>query len=424
MIKNRKLDYVVSGTSYMRFSNPSVAKDETNSQIINMLIDKLVTDVHSHKFSMLYNAHTESSFGDRFTVYKPHVNEIHADSGGLQIVTQGMVITDELKDKVYENQAKWADVGMCFDEIPVILTGGKSDRNDTKARFFDFENYEELARKTGRNVKRQLEIFDKAGSTCKPYIILQGNCIDTYLRWYELLMEEVPSEWHDRIGGVAMGAAALGTGPLEDVKRAFIASEIAKIWPQEIMHLHVLGVGSIRRMLPYLVFCQNGLYDNVEISYDSTTHSRAVETGLYYMGKGTTKFNRKMSNLYREMYNNVQETVQLGVDLDEFHELMNTPSLKAKEKYGNLNTWIYVRTAFILMSIRNFMAHLESMMLDKDTLLKFTGKLKLDGQFRNLYNVTNREEYDAWENNQYLGGSMKSMAVGTEAPSSLEDLFE
>tara|TARA_R110000744_G_scaffold135750_13_gene245314 strand:+ start:59 stop:1333 length:1275 start_codon:yes stop_codon:yes gene_type:complete len=424
MIKNRKLDYVVSGTSYMRFSNPSVAKDETNSQIINMLIDKLVTDVHSHKFSMLYNAHTESSFGERFTVYKPHVNEIHADSGGLQIVTQGMVITDELKDKVYENQAKWADVGMCFDEIPVILTGGKSDRNDTKARFFDFENYEELARKTGRNVKRQLEIFDKAGSTCKPYIILQGNCIDTYLRWYELLMEEVPSEWHDRIGGVAMGAAALGTGPLEDVKRAFIASEIAKIWPQEIMHLHVLGVGSIRRMLPYLVFCQNGLYDNVEISYDSTTHSRAVETGLYYMGKGTTKFNRKMSNLYREMYNNVQETVQLGVDLDEFHELMNTPSLKAKEKYGNLNTWIYVRTAFILMSIRNFMAHLESMMLDKDTLLKFTGKLKLDGQFRNLYNVTNREEYDAWENNQYLGGSMKSMAVGTEAPSSLEDLFE
>ena len=420
---SRKLDYVVSGTSYMRFSNPSIAKDETNSSIINMLIEKLVTDVHSHKFSMLYNAHTESSFGDRFQVYKDKVNEIHADSGGLQIVTQGMTITDELKDKVYENQAKWADVGMCFDEIPVILTGDRSDRNDTKARFFDFENYEALARKTGQNVKRQLEIFEKNNSTCKPFIILQGNCIDTYLRWYECLMEEVPAEWHNRIGGVAMGAAALGTGPLEDVKRAFIATEIAKVWPQERMNLHILGVGSIRRIIPYLVFCQNGLYDNVDISYDSTTHSRAVETGLYYMGQGTTKFSRKMSNLYREMYDNVQETIQLGVDLDEFHTIMNTPSLKAKEKYGNLNKWIYVRTAFILMSIRNFMAHLETMMNDKETLLKFTGKMKLDGQFRNLYNVTNREEYDAWENNQYLGGSMKSMAVGTEAPSSLEELF-
>ena len=52
---SRQLDYVVSGTSYMRFSNPGIAKDETNSQIINMLLDKLVTGVHSHKFSMLYN---------------------------------------------------------------------------------------------------------------------------------------------------------------------------------------------------------------------------------------------------------------------------------------------------------------------------------------------------------------------------------
>ena len=102
---------------------------------------------------------------------------------------------------------------------------------------------------------------------------------------------------------------------------------------------------------------------------------------------------------------------------------MNTPSMKAKEKYGNLNKWIYVRTAFILMSIRNFMKHLEQMMNDKETLLVFTSKMKLDGQFRNLYNVTNREQFDAWENNQYLGGSMKSMAVGQEPPASLEELF-
>ena len=420
---SRQLDYVVSGTSYMRFSNPGIAKDETNSQIINMLLDKLVTGVHSHKFSMLYNGHTESSFGERFLAYKDHVHSIHADSGGLQIVTQGMTITDELKDKVYENQAEWADVGMCFDEIPVILTGDRSDRNDTKQRFFDFENYEELARKTGRNIKRQLEVFDSKESTCKPYIILQGNCVDTYLRWYELLLEQIPTEWHDRIGGVAMGAAALGTGPLEDVKRAFIASEIAKHWPQDKMHLHVLGVGSIRRIIPYLVFCQNGLYDNVDISYDSTTHSRAVETGLYYMGQGTTKFSRKMSNLYREMYDNVQETIQLGVDLDEFHSIMNTPSMKAKEKYGNLNKWIYVRTAFILMSIQNFMKHLETMMLDEEALIKFTGKMKLDGQFRNLYNVHNKDDFNYWESNQYLGGAMKSMAVGSEPPASLEDLF-
>ena len=64
-------------------------------------------------------------------------------------------ITDELKKEVYRNQAKWGDVGMCFDEIPVVLTGDRSDRNDVKGRFFDKENYEEKARQTGQNIKQQ-----------------------------------------------------------------------------------------------------------------------------------------------------------------------------------------------------------------------------------------------------------------------------
>ena len=63
------------------------------------------------------------------------------------------------------------------------------------------------------------------------------------------------------------------------------------------------------------------------------------------------------------------------------------------------------------------------MLLDKDTLIKFTGKMKLDGQFRNLYNVNNRQDFDYWENNQYLGGMMKSMSVAKEAPINLEELF-
>ena len=117
------LDYVVSGTSYMRLSNPNIAFDDTNTGIVSMLIKKLVQDQFSHKFSLLYNAHTEHSFGERFKPYHDAAHSVHADSGGLQIVTQGMTITDELKEKVYRNQANGADVGMCFDEIPVILTG-------------------------------------------------------------------------------------------------------------------------------------------------------------------------------------------------------------------------------------------------------------------------------------------------------------
>ena len=418
-----RLDYVVSGTSYMRLSNPRIATNDTTVEIVKMLINKLVQDKHNHKFSMLYNGHTEAGFGERFQAYRESINDIHVDSGGLQIITQGMTITDELKKEVYRNQAKWGDVGMCFDEIPVVLTGDRSDRNDVKGRFFDKENYEEKARQTGQNIKQQLEIFDEEKSECKPFLILQGNCVDTYIRWFECLLEEIPTEWHDRLGGIAVGAAGLGTGPLEDVKRAFIAAQIKTMWPQDTMKLHVLGVGSIRRMLPYLVFVQNGLFDGIDISYDSTTHSRAVETGLFYMGSGTTKFNRKMSNLYREMHENCMSNIDLGVELDLFHEILNTPSTKALEKWGDLNKWMYVRTAFTLMSIKNFMAHLESMFLEKENLIKFSGKLKLDTQFRNLYNVKDKMEFDYWENNQYLGGSMKSMSVGKEPPINLEELF-
>ena len=213
------LEYVVSGTSYMRLSNPAICRDDTNTEIVNMLINKLVQDQFSHKFSMLYNGHTESSFGERFKPYNPY--QVHADSGGLQMITLGLDITEELKDKVYENQAQFADVGMCFDEIPVKVADGRSERNDTKGRSFDKDNFEDYARKTGQNIKRQLEVFDKYESSCKPFVILQGNDVDTYLQWYEYIMEEVPNEWHNRLGGVALGAAALGTGALEDIKRLY-----------------------------------------------------------------------------------------------------------------------------------------------------------------------------------------------------------
>ena len=54
---------------------------------------------------------------------------------------------------------------------------------------------------------------------------------------------------------------------------------------------------------------------------------------------------------------------------------------------------------------------------------RFSGKLKLDTQFRNLYNIQNKQDFDAWEGNQYLGGMMKSMSVGKEPPINLEELF-
>jgi hypothetical protein len=419
---NHKLEYVLSGTSYVRLTNPSIAKDPENVKVINDLFDHFFNGKYSHSCSLLYNAYAESGFGERMQPFKNHLNNIHADSGGLQMITLGKTITPELKDKVYENQAKWADVGMCFDEIPLILTGERSERNATRDRYFDKDNFEHYARLTGKNIKRQIEVFKATESKCKPFLILQGHCYDTYMQWYDWVLDEIPQSDHHLIGGVALGAAALGTGPLEDVQRAFIASQIP--WHQDKMHLHILGVGSIRRLLPYLIFCQTGLYDRMEISYDSTTHSRAVETGLYYINRSTMKYSRAKDDKYRIILEDVKSQYpELDVDKDKFYEMLNTPGGPWMEKYGSVTEWSRTRTAMIFGCVSNFMKHVEEILHSKEKLLDFANNIKLDTQYRALYNIKNKDDFDYWMNNPYLGKAMKTMPISDEAPETLVDLF-
>lgn len=420
----KNLEYVLSGTSYVRLASTSICKDPKLVAVINDMFDKILggkQGKYSHDISILFNAFGEKAFGERMQVYKNHIKNIHADSGGLQIITLGKTITPQLKEDVYRVQANGSDIGMCFDEIPVKLTGLRSERNSTKDRIFDKENFEDYARKTGQNIKRQIDIFKEEGSECKPFLILQGNDIDTYLKWYEYVMDEIPKEDHTRVGGIALGAAALGTGPLEDVQRAFIASQIP--WHSDTMHLHILGVGSIRRLLPYLIFQQSGLYKNVEISYDSTSHSRAVETGAFYLDQNVIKYGRGYDDIYRILFEEVMTHYNMGTDKDVFYDALNLATKDWLEKYDTLQYWVICRMATIFSSVANFMKHLETMVHSKDEILKYAEKIKLDTQYRALYNISNRSEFDYWYNDQYLGKKMKSAPILDTAETSLEDLF-
>jgi hypothetical protein len=255
---SRQLEYVISGPAYLRLGSEQCEEPET-LEMIKDLIAKTVHNKNNHQFSLLYNGFTERNFGKKLQKFRPVIKNIHADSGGLQIVTRGLSNTPETRNKVYENQGAWADIGMAFDEIPIKSTNasGVSSKIDTKRRYVDMDNFETYARQTGKNVKDQILKFDSMGSKCRPFIILQGSGADTYKRWGEYLLDEVPAELHHRIGGVAMGSAALGMGPLEDVKRAFYVNSVPLARP---FHLHVLGVGALKRILPYLLFSQTGLY--------------------------------------------------------------------------------------------------------------------------------------------------------------------
>lgn len=417
----RDLEYVVSGTSFMRLANPHITDYPDRLEAVNKLLETMVNGHHSHSFSILFNAFTEQGYGERIAHYKDHIDQIHADSGGLQIVTQGMTITPELKNKVYETQAKYADVGMCFDEIPVVLTNDKSDRNDVKQRYFDFENYKQLATNTANNINDQLDVFENHNSKCKSFVIVQGNDYQTYMDWANIILDKV--QRHDMLGGVAMAGAALGTGPKEDVKRAFIASQIPLRNEEGKLKLHVLGIGAIRRLLPYLIFSQNGLYEHVEISYDSTTHSRAVEGGMYYHNEGTIKFNRTLDQKYHTIYEDVDNFVSLDVTMEDFHKIMNWGTEKWMKEGGTYEDWILVRLKVIFMSIRNFMEHVSKVMQDKDSILAAADKIGLEKHYRNLYNVRTLDDFHHWDTNQYLGGAMKSQMVQSKKPNTLDGLF-
>lgn len=422
-----KLEYVASGTSFMRLANPILVNDQKSVELVNNIFNHFFKTQPGHYFSLLYNAWAENNFGERLGNFKPSIHNLHADSGGLQMITlahklpKGVNMND-LKEEVYLNQAKWADVGMCFDEIPVITTGF-SDRNDVSNRYFDRKNRNVYAKQTGENIKRQLEVFKNNNSSCKPFMICQGGDLDTYLDWINTVLDVIPKEDHKNIAGVAMGGAALGTGPLEDIQRAFFASQVPIRDENGKLHLHILGVGSLSRMVPYLIFLQNGLYGDVHISYDSTTHTRAVETGVYYMlgesKKGsfvsgspkTLKYDRARSadsvvegkplqanpgSAYKIILEDIQKYYPLNVSLEKFHECLNNPCIPYYEMHNEISTWYECRTALCCSGIKNFMIAVENLMNNKQELIDLAKTKYPPKSVNELFKIKDVDSFNKW----------------------------
>jgi hypothetical protein len=399
-----------------------------------MILDMINHTVHNknnHQFSLLYNGFTEKNFGKKLQKFRPAIKNIHADSGGLQIITRGLQNTPETRAKVFENQATYADIGMAFDEIPVKSTSasGTSAKIDTKRRYVDMENFESYARQTGKNVKDQIVKFDSLNSKCRPFVILQGSGADTYAQWAECMLDEIPKELQHRIGGVAMGSAALGMGPLEDVKRAFYVTSVPFERP---FHLHVLGVGALKRILPYLLFSQTGLYKDIDISYDSTTHSMSLDNGLFYFshckkngagdyGGSSVKMGRPYSNIYRTVTEEINNVCGTSYEPEEYHKLMNIPVGEYLEKGGKFIDIMRARLGFILTNVHNFTMDVSELMNSKENFLRFCRDKGCENEYSTLFDVKNNDDFLYWE--KHVGKFMDSEPVNSVAPSSLEDLF-
>lgn len=415
------LEYVASGCSFVRVTYPEAYSDPVLLQTIRDTWSSL-QDQYGHKVSFLYNAHIEKQFG---SIFKEHfktsaVHDIYADSGGLQMVTQGLSITPDLKSKIYKNQSDYSDCAMSFDEIPVAFSGAKSSRLDLSNRWFDRDRFEWCARETGRNVYEQIKEFDRNNSTARPIFIVQGNCYDTYMKWTEFALSEIPSELHSRIGGIAMGAAAMGHGTLEDIKRAFYYTQL----PIEVerKHMHLLAVGSIRRLIPNLIFIQNGLYDGVHLSYDSTTHTSGAHMGRYFMNGNNYEFNRVKNLAYHEMLADIKRNFPAyNKNVDEFHTCMNTSAGNYEKKFGSKAPVIETFSYFIASSVLNFISEVDSIIKNPKKIIGLTDKVE-QAAFHALANVKTLDDFNHWERN--AGKYVSSNPVPKNKASSLMSLFE
>lgn len=387
----QQFEYVVSGTAFFKLQYKESERPH-NVEFFRDTIGSL-NNTANHKVSLLYNAYTEKNFGEKFKDVRNHVHTIHADSGGLQMITLGRTITEELKEEVYSNQAEYSDIAMCFDVIPV-MTIGSSGRLDLDNRRFDRSKLEECAKATGKNLKRQIEFFLEKKSSAKPMLIAQGNDYDSYMLWVDYIVKELPQEYVKHIGGIAMGAAALGKGTLEDIKRAFYFTQLPI--DLESKHLHLLGVGSLYRMIPNLIFFQNGLYDGVNMSYDSTTHSSSAIWGRYCKGIDSINITRALCNNYNIILDDIKTNFPFyEYDVNTFHAALNMPTRGYEEKYGNIDPSLQTFLAWTASGIKNFIIAVDELSKDKEKLLGFVDKLDRNS-FNALYSVKTTNDFEYW----------------------------
>lgn len=296
--------FVASGANYIRIHKNSwmEREEEAYSAFKTTLAAALsrikgecerIVPEYNFKIGLLYNGFTEDKYGEWFRQNEMGFDAIYADSGGLQLLTRGLEVNDETRQRIYQSQAM-ASHAMSFDDIPAIAHHRASSKTSTKSKVFYPELAKECAIKSAQYVKEQCQFMNEHNADAGVFYITQGNNYNDVYEWF-LNGDKVLSkaEW-DRICGVSLAFSCLGTGQAEQIEN-FLAYEKIK---QEAgidkikNHVHLLGVGSASRLLPTVSYMQSKLAspDSV-ISYDSTSLSMSLSMGNFLSETGLTKVN-------------------------------------------------------------------------------------------------------------------------------------
>lgn len=342
------------------------------------ILDKLWQTIPNNVFEIgvLYNALTEKNMSNHpylEELFKRGMKHIHADSGGLQAVTLNKEISYELKKSVYETQSNYSTYAMCFDELPVVKSDNDSIVNPE--RYFNPKILVDCATKTGHNINEQIEIFkSNPNNKSKVFLILQGNCSETFTEWANVIWDIIKDENKDLICGVALAPACIGSTNYNMLVmiNGLIKSKIPKKYYKNI---HLLGIGSAEKIITAYHLLSSPLFDFVEeLTFDSTTHTKSTIFGKYSTATKQACYNNKQLDadfilFLKQMYVEYEklatgELVRTEQEfIDEYTNSMfvsnNNRTLEEKDVVA------FYRSLHIIFSIINFSLFLENIINER-----------------------------------------------------------
>lgn len=360
---NPLYEYVLSGPQFLRLTQSGFHQDM--AEPIQAGYDLLESDFYD--FSLLFNGWTEAKIGDPLMERIPH-ERIYVDSGGLQLATRNMEITDKIKKGIYRVQSK-GDIAMCFDEIPLYVDNfAKQHRASTANKWFVESRAHDSAVLTGKNVNEQARTFAEMGAKTKIMMIAQGNEAEDFARFLEVQYAQIDKDLHPYIGGIALADTCCGNGHLESIEmiRGLMMCDL----PDEVLrHVHLLGVGTVGRMVPFIELYRSGAWKVDKISFDSSTHSSAFIMGRVNNEDGKTKsISHSASPEYvrflEDVYDMFLEKFYPGVKMKFVqHVIAGTGKFSAKKE--NINTDLDVMAYlthyfFVMLMISRFMGSIQT----------------------------------------------------------------
>lgn len=352
------LRYVFSAPAMLRiqpstWSKENLAENDIMVSMIKEGIRRLRKDVNSmipgvnFDIDLLFNAYTEKDCGEWLRKYDTFgFSKLYADSGGLQIVTAGKQVNDELKSKIYATQSL-ADYAMCFDEIPagsIGISNSSTNRSQTGNKIYYPEKNQETATKTAQNIKEQIDILNEYDTSTKVHYIIQGNTHQDMVDWFRYGNAVLEDKHFDKIGGMALADTCMGNGPLESIDMLVAYHRILKEFGENKTkkHIHLLGVGSIPRLMPAIYLMKSGfLPEDLTISFDSTSFSMNYIMGRFTDSNGNKveKDARKYSDMFRSVFNYYKDIYEkympISIDEDEYVEYVTSQIRSVADTINN-----------------------------------------------------------------------------------------